>query len=469
MLKILFLFCVKFYTITSRKIDDNSNYNKTDLESQLLNQDLEILSNQDLDFLSSNQNFNKQINVHRLKRFTVDQNIYWPNKNNITYSIDLSSVPKYLDQNLVLNETRRAFEMWQNSMIKFNMVKFNQSNISVKFYRGDHGDGLKFDGPGGYLAHAYPPPNGQIHLDADEHWIINDKNSADDTVFYFTVLLHEIGHALGLFHSSNHQSIMYHLYNGDIKSLSNDDTNGVDQLYVHNPKYVKKIKNSIKKITTTTTTTTEKPTTIKPEHLPDWVYAPMSNSINPVCEQIPTTVVYIRGQYYIFDAKQYWRYSDYTFDTLLEHRLYHDGLWHEMCNVKTATTIGNKIVLIDRENLWYEYNSTMLDKVRVLKTKYRILFEEAYDKMYAVDNEHKLYLYTFTDNCISDEPKEVGNFYDKFIGVRHLEWVFVDVNNVAHGGVGRGKWAFSASPSNDKNLGHIYHRSTTITPLLSQC
>lgn len=54
--------------------------------------------------------------------------------------------------------------------------------------------------PRGVLGHAYPPPSGVIELDGTETWTAG---------MLFPLVLHELGHALGLGHSDDRNSLMY--------------------------------------------------------------------------------------------------------------------------------------------------------------------------------------------------------------------------------------------------------------------
>ncbi|KAJ0043131.1 hypothetical protein Pint_19415 [Pistacia integerrima] len=97
--------------------------------------------------------------------------------------------------------------------------------ISIRFESGDHGDGNHFDGPGGSLAHAYPPTDGKFHYDSDENWSVGATHGAFDLE---TLALHEIGHLLGLHHSSIEDAIMAPTFSpGRAKGLHGDDIQGI--------------------------------------------------------------------------------------------------------------------------------------------------------------------------------------------------------------------------------------------------
>jgi hypothetical protein len=129
---------------------------------------------------------------------------------------------------------RRAFALWagQTSLTFTEVTDSSTADIVIGWAVGDHGDGDPFDGPGDVLAHAsFPNPydNSQVflHFDDDERWVDSETQNVD----LLTVAAHEIGHTLGLAHSSDPNALMYPSYSGPYRTLSEDDIAGIQEIY----------------------------------------------------------------------------------------------------------------------------------------------------------------------------------------------------------------------------------------------
>ncbi|KAI4382573.1 hypothetical protein MLD38_008523 [Melastoma candidum] len=137
----------------------------------------------------------------------------------------------------------RAFQRWSEvTPLTFNETSnYRRANIRIGFYTGDHGDGEPFDGVMGTLAHAFSPPNGLFHLDGAENWVVGGDvttaSSDSDAIDLESVAVHEIGHLLGLGHSSVEESIMYPTISSRTRKvqLTSDDVSGIQVLYGSNP------------------------------------------------------------------------------------------------------------------------------------------------------------------------------------------------------------------------------------------
>ncbi|KAL1215330.1 Metalloendoproteinase 2-MMP [Cardamine amara subsp. amara] len=187
-------------------------------------------------------NFSRK-HLHTVKRYTFfPGEPRWPkNRRDLTYAFDPSN--PLTDE--VKSVFARAFGRWSD-VTELNFThseSFKTSDITIGFYTGDHGDGEPFDGVLGTLAHAFSPPSGKFHLDAEENWVVSgDLNSflsVTAAVDLESVAVHEIGHLLGLGHSSVEESIMYPtITTGKRKvDLTNDDVEGIQYLYGANPNY----------------------------------------------------------------------------------------------------------------------------------------------------------------------------------------------------------------------------------------
>lgn len=101
--------------------------------------------------------------------------------------------------------------------------------------------GIFIDGGVGanVLAHAFQPGNeaffgaggsiaGDIHFDNTNVWTDGGTGGSID---FYTVALHEMGHALGLGHSTVVGSVMEAFYGGPRRTLTADDIAGIQSIY----------------------------------------------------------------------------------------------------------------------------------------------------------------------------------------------------------------------------------------------
>uniref|UniRef100_A0A7N8YPY6 Collagenase 3 n=1 Tax=Mastacembelus armatus TaxID=205130 RepID=A0A7N8YPY6_9TELE len=160
------------------------------------------------------------------------RHLKWQN-NNITFRI-LNYTPD-LNKSDVDRAIRTALNIWSDvTPLTFKKLYKGIADIMISFGSKEHGDHNPFDGPNGLLAHAYPPGQGiggDTHFDEDEHWT---KDS--EAYNLLLVAAHELGHALGMSHSSYPGALMYPVYSY-VKGfpLSVDDIEGIQALYGPNP------------------------------------------------------------------------------------------------------------------------------------------------------------------------------------------------------------------------------------------
>ncbi|PRY35975.1 matrixin [Spirosoma oryzae] len=151
---------------------------------------------------------------------------------------------------------RDAFALWaaQTDLAFVETCNPSEADISFKWASGYHGDpncpgGGAFDGRytvingqyvgGAILAHNLggPAPNscdGQaadIHFDEDEDWTLDLRGDGNQAIDLVSIAAHEIGHALGLFHTSVQGSLMWATYGGSHRFLGSDDIAGIQSIY----------------------------------------------------------------------------------------------------------------------------------------------------------------------------------------------------------------------------------------------
>jgi len=131
---------------------------------------------------------------------------------------------------------RQALDLWQNaSSLRFTEVP-SGGDISIGFAPIDGGFnghevtilGRTFTPP--YAGLYVPAPEGDVTFDVDENWTDTDT-SVNPPIDLVVVAAHELGHAIGLGHSTDNSSLMSPAYIPHHRFLSPDDIAAVQALY----------------------------------------------------------------------------------------------------------------------------------------------------------------------------------------------------------------------------------------------
>ncbi|CAL0331493.1 unnamed protein product [Lupinus luteus] len=181
-----------------------------------------------------------------------ETNVSWPqgirwfpngtSTNHLTYGfLPESEIP--LDFQTVFTD---AFNRWSEAIAELSVTKlsftetnYNISDIKIGFYFLDNsvedvvaGTIMRYQ-DGSYKGNGSKIV-GDIRLDASKHWILPGYSGTwswlDGEFDLGTVAMHQIGHILGLSHSSNAKSVMYPsiLTENEVKvELSADDKNNI--------------------------------------------------------------------------------------------------------------------------------------------------------------------------------------------------------------------------------------------------
>ncbi|HYH99651.1 matrixin family metalloprotease [Hyalangium sp.] len=126
---------------------------------------------------------------------------------------------------------REASRVWQSQVpLSLQWVDaFHTADIQISFTPDRHGDGASLQPP--TVAHAFAPGtrwSGNVHFRAATKWASTMTQGVLDLQTY---MIHELGHALGLGHSSESASIMRAQPRNGQRELSPRDIVAIKALY----------------------------------------------------------------------------------------------------------------------------------------------------------------------------------------------------------------------------------------------
>ena len=135
--------------------------------------------------------------------------------------------------------TKEALNVWsRNSILSFQEVSEPYAaDIVISFEAPIHSEVDQFPMLHDVLAHAFRPGQdlgGDVHLREDIEWdfdVMYDEQPSKEVKSFFAIILHELGHSIGLAHSEVRDSVMYYSYSKSTGVLSPDDIEGIQHIY----------------------------------------------------------------------------------------------------------------------------------------------------------------------------------------------------------------------------------------------
>ncbi|KAK2870923.1 hypothetical protein QQF64_002021 [Cirrhinus molitorella] len=318
--------------------------------------------------------------------YSTFQGDYKWKKHDLTYRIE--NYTPDLSKAEVDDSIKRALQVWADvTPLTFTRIYSGTADIMISFAVGDHRDGYPFDGPDGFLAHAFPPfegIGGDAHFDDDETFVYKSPQGYN----LFLVAAHEFGHSLGLEHSQDPGALMYPTYvYRDMNTfvLPKDDVDGIQSLYGPN-----------------TDISRPKPT---PPVTP--------NKCDP--NLVLDAVTMLRGEIMFFKAGFFWR--SYPLSASVEQHLI-TSFWPEIpdhIDAAFESLLEDKVFIIKGEKVWalygydmvqgYPRSLSMFNLPKKVNKISAVLYDEtSYKILFFVDNQ----VYSY-----NEEKRKVEKGYPK--------------------------------------------------------
>lgn len=155
------------------------------------------------------------------------------------FSFDHTNGNFYHESPKIRRLITEAFSVWS----RYSVLSFEEAydpgsaDIVISFEAAHHPHIDIFDMGVTALAHGFGPGSGiggDIHVRKDVDWdfdVIFDEEPTEYAISFFAVILHEIGHTIGLHHSHDPNAVMYASYTRATGVLSTDDIEGIQHIY----------------------------------------------------------------------------------------------------------------------------------------------------------------------------------------------------------------------------------------------
>ena len=127
--------------------------------------------------------------------------------------------PGYLDRRAILAEVDAAFGQWAAAG-GFRAERVDDAGDAKIAVTWAAPEASSFDGPGGSLARA---DANSVVFDFHEDWLLQGMKNRPGAFFFLPVMLHEVGHCLGLTHSAEYRDVMSPYYVANHANLTDND------------------------------------------------------------------------------------------------------------------------------------------------------------------------------------------------------------------------------------------------------
>ncbi|MEO9901176.1 matrixin family metalloprotease [Nisaea sp.] len=148
---------------------------------------------------------------------------------NANFGNQFADFDSFITEDAFQTDITSAFAAWEDvANVQFKLVS-DSSNVDIRI------GWANIDGEGGTLGAAIVPSSGPldnviIRFDRDENWFTGGSSPPSQTDFVY-VATHEIGHAIGIDHSTDTSALMSEFYNRDISGLQADDIAAAEAIY----------------------------------------------------------------------------------------------------------------------------------------------------------------------------------------------------------------------------------------------